>query len=363
MSRGARFKVDRWFDGVRINRTSGARTAAEHRKRDDFLTWLNDTGRLEILQAIAANRLSIPQAWAAHNAGKLTFAVNDVVLDQNFWKAVDAWVPGSAKAPGTRQHYSWMMAALKRTDAIGAGATIRSLAMVDWQALRNRWPTGAAMWNRMRGALSRFLTMTTGDKYDPFRRSVMAKVPRADEGEGRVPDLTPARFWEILSRVPEPLQPIYIVMAGTGIEPGVMPKARLAKERQAIVIEGAKQGRQGITTIPLSPELWRYARLAVPCSFTRDYLSRTWKTACKAAGANEIVLYDLRHFFAQQLVNAGVPLPAVQVGMRHKTSAMTARYAKQKDRGMNAAVMANVLFGSPANSPAGGPSLELAKGA
>src|SRR5690348_6280050 len=76
MSAG-RLKVDRWFDGVRINRASGATTAREHGKRNDFLTWLHDTGRLEILHAIAANRLSIAHAYAAHCAGKLTFAVND----------------------------------------------------------------------------------------------------------------------------------------------------------------------------------------------------------------------------------------------------------------------------------------------
>jgi integrase-like protein len=365
MSRGAgRYKVDRWFDGVRINRTSGATTLAEHRKRDDFLTWLHDTGRLEILRAIAANRLSIPQAYGAHCAGRLTFAANDVVLDRNLWEAVDAWLPGSAKAPGTRNHYDRMMRALKRTGAIGDGLTVRGLELVDWQALQNRWPTGPVMWNRMLGALSRFLTMQTGDKYDPFRRAVMAKVTRADEGEGRVPDLTPERFWAILAHVPEPMRPIYVLMVGTGVEPGVMKSATLAPERQALVVEGAKHGRQGETVIPLSPELWAYARAAVPCSFTPGYLYRRWKKAAVAAGAPALRLYDLRHCFGQWLVNAGVPQSVVQVGMRHKTAAMTARYVKQRDRGVNATVMAGVLFGqSPAESPAPAPGLKLAKGA
>lgn len=224
-------------------------------------------------------------------------------------------------------------------------------------------PPGPVMWNRMRGALSRFLTMETGDKYDPFRRSVMGKLPKADEGEGRVPDITPQRFWEILERVPEPMRPIYVLMVGTGVEPGVMPKATLARERQALVVEGAKKGRQGVTVIPLSPELWAYAKRAVPCSFTRDYLYRTWKAACVAAGSRELRLYDLRHCFGQWLINAGVAESVVQVGMRHKTAGMTRRYVKQKDRGTNATVMASVLFGSPAETPAGGGPLKLASGA
>ena len=359
-----RYKVDRWFDGVRINRASGATTTVEHRKRNGFLTWLHDTGRLEILHAIAANRLTIPQAYAAHCAGKLTFAVNDVVLDRGFWDAVEAWLPDSAKAPGTRDHYGRMMKALKRAGALGENLTVRGLALVDWQALYNRWPTGPVMWNRMRGALSRFLTMAMGDKFDQFRRSVMAKLPRADEGEGRVPDLTPARFWEVLAHVPEPMRPIYVLMVGTGIEPGVMPTAVLAPERRAIVIQGHKKGREGLTAIPLSPELWVYARSAVPCTFTPGYLYRVWKRAAVKAGAPDLRLYDLRHAFGQWLVNAGVPQSVVQVGMRHKTAAMTARYVKQRDRGVNTTVMAGVLFGeSPAKSPAPPVPLKMAKGA
>ena len=360
-----RFKVDRWFNGRRLNRASGATTRAEHKKREQFLTWLEEHRPL-ILDAIITGRLTIGEAYTAHAADTLGTTVNNVVLDRNLWAAVDAWIPGSAKAPGTRDHYGRMMRALRRTKQFRDDATVRDLKAVDWQALYNRWPTGPVMWNRLRGALSRFLTMILDDKYDPFRRAVMQKLPRADEGEGRVPDLTPARFWAILELVPEALRPIYVVMVGTGVEPGVMETATLAWERQALVVHGAKKGREGITVIPLSPELWAYARQAVPCSFTRGYLYTVWKRAAVAAGAPELRLYDLRHAFGQWLVNAGVPQSVVQVGMRHKTAAMTARYVKQRDRGVNAAAMAGILFGapeSPAETPASGRGLRIAKGA
>ena len=72
----------------------------------------------------------------------------------------------------------------------------------------------------------------------------MAKLPRADEGEGRVPDLTPARFWAILDHVPEAMRCIYVLMVGTGVEPGVMETAALAPDRQALVVQGAKEGRK-----------------------------------------------------------------------------------------------------------------------
>ena len=290
-----RYTIDRWFHGRRLKRASGATTLAEHRKRDAFLTWLQTTGRTDILDAIMAGRLSVNEAYGAHCAGTLAFAVNEVVLDRPLWAAVEAWAPGSARAPGTRDHYERMMRALRRTGAVPEGLTVRGLALVDWQALYNRWSTGPVMWNRMRGALSRFLTMTMGDKYDPFRRGIMAKLPRADEGEGRVPDLTPARFWAILEHIPEPLRSVYVVMVGTGVEPGIMETATLAPERQALVVVGRKKGREGATVIPLSPELWAYAAQAVPCTFTRGYLYTVWKRAAVAAGAPELRLYVLRH--------------------------------------------------------------------
>src|SRR2546428_10246534 len=120
-------------------------------------------------------------------------------------------------------------------------------------------------------------------------------------------------------------------MVGTGIEPGVLASATLAPERQAVIVHGRKKGREGLTAIPLAPALWSYAQSALPCSFTPGYLYRVWKNAAVKAGAPDLRLYDLRHAFGQWLVNAGGPQSVVQVGMRHKTAAMTARHLKQPD--------------------------------
>ena len=70
-----------------------------------------------------------------------------------------------------------------------------------------------------------------------------------------------------------------------------------------------------------------------------------WKNAAVKGGAAELRLYDLRHAFGQWLANDGVPESVVQVGMRHKMAGMTARYVKQRDRGVNTAAITRVLFG------------------
>src|SRR5439155_2144367 len=170
----SRYKVDRWFNGVRLNRASGATTLKEHGKREAFLTWLTDAGRLDILDSIIAGRLSINEAYAAHGAGKLAFVAADVVLQRGLWDAVDAWVPDSARAPATRTRYAKAFKALRRYGDLSASLQVRGLELVDWAALRNAWPTGPTGWNRMRSALSRFLTMQLGDKWAPFRRPVLA---------------------------------------------------------------------------------------------------------------------------------------------------------------------------------------------
>jgi integrase len=74
------------------------------------------------------------------------------------------------------------------------------------------------------------------------------------------------------------------------------------------------------------------------------WLHEYWYRARKAVGAGDVRLHDLRHLTAQALVNAGRSEASVQSTMRHATAAMTRRYAKQRDKGENAKVMAEVLL-------------------
>ncbi len=57
-------------------------------------------------------------------------------------------------------------------------------------------------------------------------------------------------------------------------------------------------------------------------------------------------LHDLRHCYGQWLSDAGQFEARIHVGMRHATAAMTRRYAKQRDNGENARVLADALVKS-----------------
>lgn len=71
-----------------------------------------------------------------------------------------------------------------------------------------------------------------------------------------------------------------------------------------------------------------------------------WKRACQAAGAVDLTLHDLRHFYGQALVDAGRPEASVQQSLRHADPRMTRRYTKRKDQGENAQAMEGILFPS-----------------
>jgi len=350
------YRIDRAFQGVgRI--TACYRSEGERNKRDAFVTWLVDTGRRDVLKAIAGGRLALDEAYSAHGAGRLDFTPRSAVLQRPLTEAKEAWLPMSAAAPATRARYGKGFAFLARLDVLRADATIADLEFADWRRAYNQvGQMHPVAWNRMRSAVSRFLSMTLGGKFDPFRLKVINPdtFPRAKEAEGRVPDLSPDVFAAILAKVPEALRPCYVTLAVTGLRPGEYVRCEatsLLEHTHALQVPGTKTAASA-ATIRIDEELWPWVTAAIPCPVSQDALYRTWKAACVAAEHAELVLYDLRHFYGQQLADAGEPEARIQVGLRHATASMTRRYTKQRDRGATAKTMAQVL----------GPPLKLVAG-
>ena len=92
-----RFRVDRLFPGVgRICLESGAKTRAEHTKRDAILTELWDTGRIDILRAIKSGRVTLNEVYGAQRAGRLGFVATDMILERPLWDTVGLDTEGKA---------------------------------------------------------------------------------------------------------------------------------------------------------------------------------------------------------------------------------------------------------------------------
>jgi integrase len=80
---------------------------------------------------------------------------------------------------------------------------------------------------------------------------------------------------------------------------------------KAIRVPGTKTAGSA-DTVPVADELWPWVLAAVPCPIGYQMLLRRWKRACAAEGHPELTLYSLRHFFAQQLAEAGAPESRIQ---------------------------------------------------
>lgn len=347
ISEGGSFRIDRRFKGVgRIALASGTRNRRRFQALNAMLTELHEDGRLDLLRALRDRRISFQQVYDARRTGRLPYLASELTLHENLWQSVESWIPTSASAKSSRKRYAVSFRSLQASGVFGDDAVVADLRSVTWSELRENWPNSPADWNRLRAAVSRFLTMTLGDKYHPFRREVMGRFPRAQEPQGRVPELPPALFWDIVNRTPDHVRPAYVTLAATGLRVGEYLRLRehhLRPMTKEIAVPGTKTAVSS-AVIPVGPAAWKWVRKAVPSPLQYKWLRIHWKRACAAAGAPNLKLHDLRHFYGQMLVASGRPEASVQQSLRHVDPSMTRRYTKQRDRGENALVMDDVLF-------------------
>lgn len=337
----------------RIQKATGARTLAEHNKRVAMLRHLYEKGRLELLRAIRDDRLSIPEVYDAHLTDRIPTLASDIALHRRLTDAATDWLPKSARAENTRKRYECSWLAFQRAKVLPDDAVVADLATVDWEAVQARWVGGATDWNHLRRMISRFLSMLLGDKWHPFRRGVMARIPREDEGEGRVPDLSPEQFWKVVEQEPDPdLQAAFVAILATGFRVGefcALVETDLRPILHGVRAPGRKRSgrfKSQESVEPVDKRLWKWVRRAIPCKITHWALRRHWRDACDRAGVTDVRLHDLRHCYGQWLTNEGRPEAAIQSGLRHKTASMTRRYTKQRDRQTNAEALGDVLIRS-----------------
>lgn len=355
------FEFDRIFPGVgRLRLSSGTDNLREFRRRDALLTKLFETSQIDLLKAIKRRDISIEQVIEhdRHSHGGESLLV--VRMKAPLWASVEATLPAMGRSDGTRDRYRQSFLRLRRQAGLGDAATVAALQRLDWHGLQRRWGASPADWNRMRTAVSRFLTLFTGDKYSPMRREVMGRIPLAKEPEGRIPDLTPERFLHVLARITDDdVRAALMVLVLTAMRIGEylsLDESCLQPGYRRIRIprqEGNKTGG----TITLGEEAWRWVEVAVPFAglpvpkrrravesdarYRRIW--RVWREARDAEGVGDVRLHDLRHCAGQWASDAGESDRAIGQLLRHSDPRMTARYTKQKDAQAVSAAVGRVL--------------------
>lgn len=181
---------------------------------------------------------------------------------------------------------------------------------------------------------------------NPFRKVKLLRVPKQEFGYWAAEERD--AFVRVAKSHDPLLTRIVVLACNTGMRRGELAglkRSQLDFKRRIIVVSGSycyKSGKRvdrtkngEIDAIPMNDAA--YEALA-PYRFLKPdalvfgptvliHASRVFKRLCERVGARPIRFHDLRHTFASCLVMAGVPLYTVQKLMRHKSIAMTEKYA------------------------------------
>ena len=342
------YELRRQFKGVgQIRLATGTRSKKQLEAYSALLTKLYQTGRIDLLRALKRREITLREVLDADRRDALTYEAASVILARPLWPAVRAWVKVSAAAPASRSRYQDSWDRLEAKGVLHADAKIGDLESVNWLAVHRAWGASGADWNRLRAAVSRFLTMTLGnDKYHPFRRKVVAAMPKADEPKRHRPDIDRDLFWTIVANAPDYVQPAYVTMAVTGTGPGEylsLEPHHLRHHTRSIEIPGTK-AKDRDRVVELGPTAWEWVTRGVPSPLKYKWLRIHWKRACAAAG-KDFRLYDLRHLYGHMLSDQGLADAKIGTLMGHSSPTTTRRYTTQSETEQGAAAVEDWLFG------------------
>lgn len=356
------FQFDRVFPGVgRIKKSSGTEKLKEFQRRDALLTKLFETSALDVLRAFKAGKITIEEIVAADRGSHAAMSLQRLATTAKLATAITEALPRMGGAAATRDRYARSLTKLLSTVPTLATGRVADLASVDWLMLAEQWSGGAADWNHMARAVSRFLTVHLGDKYHPMRREIVQQIPRKKETE-RAPDQSVELFLRIVGTMPEPAQRCFMAMALTGMRPGeyvFADRSALNPERRAVRVTG----KSGPGYVYLTDEAYAIVASAIPCPLgpaptpgqptakVKRYgrLRRLYAKAQRACGVSGLTLHDIRHLFGQTAADENIPTVQTQAALRHTDPAMTRRYEMPAQARRAAEAVAHKLgIGKPA---------------
>lgn len=327
--------------------TSRAKTKRAYRAQVQVVEDLIEDSQVETLRALKERRVSLEQLVDARRRGELggSKILTNVALNENLWEAFDKQLPRMGKSMQTRRRYAQSRRMFERKSGLPKGARVTDVALLDFGNLQAHWGTSPSDWMHLRRFISAFLTSQLGDVYHPFRRTVVAAIPTADENE-RVPDLTPEIFGNILAAAPEYVRPAFMVLLLTGMRDRSeylrCTKEHLKPGILAVQPPGTKN-RKAKEVIRVAESQWPWIEAGIPSPLKYKRLREHWNKAVRDAGYTDLHLHDLRHALGQWVTDEGIPESKVQDALRHASPAMTRRYTRQKSKGEVAEAVSNVI--------------------
>lgn len=166
--------------------------------------------------------------------------------------------------------------------------------------------------------------------------TIKVKMLRADNQRLRfLTEDERRRLYSACSEGPWYLQPIVLVAINTGMRRGEILNLKwidVSIENRIVRVAKSKTGRP--REIPMNKlvfDLFNNIVRNEEVIFPVIGFRRSWITALKTAGIQDLRFHDLRHECASQLVMSGADLRTVQEILGHSTMNMTQRYAHLSD--------------------------------
>jgi integrase len=365
----------------RIHKSSGAKTLREFRKREAILDELLENDQTDVLLAFKRGRkkggLDMADLIQAKRKKRLASAslMADIKLKARLWDrnekergAVTTTIAAMRCAQTTKDRYTvaFHQLAAIAAESLPPDATVEQLAAVPWETILDAWDVAPATRNRIRSAVSAFLSRFLGDKYHPFRRDIVKSIPLYEEPTDDPKSITVPEFWQLMDAeaMPEPAVASYVTMGASGLRAGEYLWADRVRrvflttedDEEIEVLEiRFRKGKTGSGVAYASVEYEAYVRAAVPCRIAKapaepgkiqndaryKRLRKFLSDASDETGI-EVTIHYLRHLFAQTGADVA-PQSDVQRALRHKTSKMTERYTSRKIRGNVAVAVGNRL--------------------
>lgn len=346
-------RIDREIPGYgRFCKRTGATTMAEHNARKALLQRLIEADQLEVIGMLDRDDITWVELRQAERKKRLhsDALAADVALSRRLWNEGDtlgafaSTLPRMGKTESTRDRYEVAFRQLSTyaPDFLPAGAFVKNLKDVPWpEAFATMAELSPASRNRVRSAVSAFLTVFLGDKYHQFRRDVMKAMGGMEDERTAPREVTLTEFWTLLEHIDDALKPSFIILAATGMRIGeyLQCTADSVKRLPTIWIPAGKTGGREAS---VAEELIPFARQAIPCTvapapkvwrgvqYDARY-DRLYGAMADASDKTGIICtpHFLRHLYAQ-LGTAELPSALVQQGLGHATATMTERYSKRR---------------------------------
>jgi integrase len=326
----------------RLRVSAGSSTPRVIRRRESLIDQLIDDGQVSVLRALIDESISIAMLDDYAREHPLTGAGLAVLVRGQTTLAV-AFADALRKmgTGATNARYSLSLDAVTAT--YGPDTLVRDLPTLDWSKLLLTRKSAADA-HHIRRAVSRFLSVWYG-KQHPARFAVLAMFPPLPVERGRVPELTPQMFAQIVGAARLDIRPALVTLALTGLRVGeylALRPEHLRENTHRIAVPGTKTAASA-ATVSVDPQWWPVVKAAVPCPVQYRRLWQLWTDAVTVCGFTGLRIHDLRHAHGQWAVDAGASEAGVQRSLRHTSGAMTRRYTMSNDtRAVSAALSAAV---------------------